>query len=511
MRNEFTPVVRRHGRLIVGYGGTQSIDHPKTYSPQAQALLKEIGIELQRFNKDFDQTFYERLGLVNSATFFDKETWGSDYLAVQTPKMPLATFLKGAPMSEQGKRDLVMLTDHPKDWLPGLSQNEKFQKLSEITYAQWMTDYAKVDPDTVKYLSKLYSAYWGYGVDGIGAIDAWADGDPGFDGLHLSWAKPYKDNAPTEKRFWENEPYIYHFPEGGAGVARLLVRALIPEALPGSTMEDEVLARLEYDALDRPENQVRIRLGSPVAKVKNVGDSASATGAEVTYVQGGQLKTVKAKGAVVACWYSMVPYIVDGLPEEQQKAARFMTRIPLLYANMLIRNWHAFEKLKIQGVSTVGPGSLWLGFDLDMPVSMDGYEHPSNPDEPILLHWNAIPCKLGMPPRQGVKVGRQELYKMTFADLERPMRDLIARSMGSAGFDPARDIQGITINRWAHGYSFEYGAPWDNAFYPNGPLPGEVAARPFGRVTFANTDRSSRAYIDSAIDAAYQAVNEQSA
>ena len=512
MRNEFTPVIRRHGRLIIGYGGTQSINHPKTFSPQAQALLKEIGIELQRFNKDFDQTFYERHGLVNSAEFFDKETWGKDYLAIRTPKMSLTEYLKNVPMSEQGKRDLVMLTEHPKDWLPGMTQSEKFQKLSEITYSQWLTDYAKVSPDVLKYLAQSGKAYWGYGIDGIGAIDAWADYTyPGFGALKLSWAKPYKDNAPTEKQFWEEEPYIYHFPEGGAGVARLLVRALIPEALPGSTMEDEVLARLEYDALDQAQNQVRIRLGSPVAKVKNVGDPASATGAEVTYVQDGRLKSVKAKGAVVACWYSMVPYIVDGLPAEQQKAAHFMTRIPLLYANMLVRNWQAFEKLKIQGVDTVGPGAFWLGFRLDMPVNMDGYQHPSNPDEPILLHWDAAPSKLGMPPRQGVKVGRQELFKMTFADLERPMRDLIARSMGSAGFDPARDIQAITINRWAHGYSFEYGAPFDLSFYPNGPLPGEVAARPFGRVTFANTDRSSRAYIDSAIDAAYQAVKEQSA
>ena len=204
----------------------------------------------------------------------------------------------------------------------------------------------------------------------------------------------------------------------------------------------------------------------------------------------------------------MVPYIVDGLPEKQKKAALFMTRIPLLYASMLISNWHAFEKLKIQSVDTVGPGSFWLGFDLDMPVSMGGYEHPSDPDQPIILHWGAAPAPLGMPPRQAVRVGRQELYKMSFADLERPMRDLIARSMGSADFDPASDILGITINRWAHGYSFEYGAPFDNAFYPNGPLPGEVAATPFGRITFANTDRSSRAYIDSAIDAGYAAVND---
>jgi spermidine dehydrogenase len=507
-RNEFTPVVRRFGRLIIGYGGTQSIDHPNTFSSGAKAIMDEIGVKLEPFNEYYDSKFYESLGVVNSATFFDKETWGTDYLAIQTPDMELGqydpAFLKDAPISEQAKKDLAMLRGNPKDWLPGLSQEEKWAKLTELTYEQWLKDYAKIDPDAQKYLSKASSGYWGYGADGIGAIDAWADWYPGFDGLGLSWAKPYKDNAPTEKQFWEEEPYIYHFPDGCHGIARLLVRQLVPDALPGSTMEDQVLARFDYGKLDRSGNRTRIRLSSPVAKVSNTDN-----GVEVTYVQDGELRSVKGKGAVMACWYSMLPYIVDGYPDVQKQAAKYMTRIPLIYASMQIANWKVFEKLKIQGVDTVGPGSFWLGFSLDMPVSMGGYTHPSNPDEPIVLHWNATPAELGMPPREGVKVGRQDLYKMSFEDLERKMRDLMARSLGSAGFDPAEDIQAITINRWAHGYSFEYAMPWDKAFYPDGPLPGDVAAKPFGKITFANTDRRSQAYVDSAMDAAALAVNEQ--
>jgi spermidine dehydrogenase len=508
-RNELTPVVGGYGRLLIGFGGTESVDSPDTFKPEVLAVLKEIGVELKRFYRYYDRTFYERLGLVTRLKFYDKETWGRDQVVVHNSGTPLAEQLKDAPLADQAKRDLVMITDHPKDWLPGLSDTQKKERLTKITYAQYLTDTVHVHPDVVKYLQTLTSAEWGYGIDGVGAIDAWADGYPGFDGLKLDDSNPYKYNAPTEHQFWNSRvPYIFHFPEGGAGVARLLVRALIPEALPGHTMEDEVLARLEYEQLDRPENRVRIRLGSPVVRVKNVGDPASATEVEVAYVQGGELKTVKAKGAVVACWYSMVPYIVDGLPAEQKKAALFMTRIPLLYATVLIRNWRVFQKLRIQSLRTVGPGAFWLNAFLDYPVSMGGYEHPSNPDGPILVHMTSTPCKPGMPPREGVRVGRQELYQMPFSDIERRIRDLLARSLGSAGFDPANDIQAITVNRWAHGYSFEYGLPWDSKFYPGGPLPGEAAARPFGRITFANTDRSSRAYIDSAIDAASSAVND---
>ena len=121
----------------------------------------------------------------------------------------------------------------------------------------------------------------------------------------------------------------------------------------------------------------------------------------------------------------------------------------------------------------------------------------------------AAPTPFGMPPREGGRVGRQNLQRMTFADIERNLRDLLARSLGAGGFDPARDIEAITVNRWAHGYSIGYAWPWDKAFYPGGPLPGEAAARPFGRITFAGTDRSSTAYMNYAMDAARSAVNEQ--
>ena len=176
---------------------------------------------------------------------------------------------------------------------------------------------------------------WGYGADTIGAIDAWAEDYPGFDGLGLSWAKPYKANSPSERVTWTcTDPYIYHFPDGCAGVARLLVRALVPEALRGRTMEDQVLEHLDYARLDQTGSRVRIRLGCPVIRVRHDGDVDSAGEVEVAYVQGGRARSVRAKGAIMACGSSMVPYVVDGLPEPAEAgvsvhdpdAARFRQR-----------------------------------------------------------------------------------------------------------------------------------------------------------------------------------------
>jgi spermidine dehydrogenase len=186
-----------------------------------------------------------------------------------------------------------------------------------------------------------------------------------------------------------------------------------------------------------------------------------------------------------------------------------MTRSPLLYADVLLRDRRAFQKLGIAELRAVSPDALWPASWLDYPISMGGYEYPMDLDQPGLLHMTAAPTEFGLSPREGGRVGRQKLNAMTFADIERNLRDLLARSLGAGGFDPARDIEAITVNRWAHGYSIGYAWPWDKAFYPGGPLPGEAASRPFGRITFAGTDRSSHAYMNYAMDAARSAVDEQ--
>ena len=505
-RNEFHGVAGRRDGLLIGYGGTESIEAPKLYSQRAKSLLEGIGIEVERFHQYFDEDWYPP----KSLDFFPVEIWGRDHTAIKRHHQSTADWLKDAPMAEQAKRDLAMLYENPKDWMPGLSDDEKKYRLSRITYAQFLTDVAKVHADAVMFLHNHGVDDWGYGIDDQGAIDVWTSTAPGFQGMNLDASKPSKYNSPSTINLWyDNEPYIFHFPEGNAGIARLLVRTLIPGILPGHTMEDEVLARLAYDKLDLPANRVRIRLGSPVVRVRHVGDPESATEVEVAYVDGSELKTVRAKGVIMACWYCMVPYIVDGYPEAQAKAAASMGRIPLVYANVQLRNRRAFEKMNVWGGRVAGSGADWTNFYLDYPVSMGGYEYPRNLDDPGVIHFSGHPTRPGVPMPEGVKLGRQDLVEKPFADYERSIRELLARSLAAGGFDPAEDIQAITVNRWAHGYSIEYVTPWNNDFYPAGPLPGEVAARPFGRITFANTDRSSRAYSDAAIDAAARAVQEQ--
>jgi spermidine dehydrogenase len=179
--------------------------------------------------------------------------------------------------------------------------------------------------------------------------------------------------------------------------------------------------------------------------------------------------------------------------------------VPLVYGSVGIRNWTSFQKLGIRGVAA--PGSYWSALSLNAAVNIGEYRSPTKPEEPILLHLSRAPCKPGLPAREQHKMGRYELLGTTFETFERNTRDQLARTLSAGGFDPARDIEAITVNRWPHGYGYEYNPLFDPD-WPEDQRPNVIGRKPFGRITIANTDSAATAYTDSAIDQAYRAVNE---
>lgn len=498
-RNEFTS---SGGRMILGYGGSQSLQTPSYFSPAVNALLAAIGIEPKRFEQYYDQGWAETRGL-GRAVFFPKEAFGTDALVKEGEKA--ADWVPQTPLTDKAKQDLIALIDSPADYLPGLSRAEKLERLSKTTYAQFLTDLVKADPQLVTYFQGSTEAYFGVGIDGTTCLDAWANGNPGFDGMDLG-DEVYPTMSPSG-RLARTDPdeYIYHFPDGNAGVARALVRALIPAAIPGSTMEDLVLAQADYGKLDVDGQPARIRLSSTVVRVKHQGDPASAKSVEVSYVQNGKLRTVEAGHVVLACWHRVIPFLTDELPAAQVDALRDQQKVPLIYTNVLIRNWTAFSKLGIGGFDA--PGHFWSGAEIDFPVSMGGYQFADKPEDPVLLHLSKVPLQPGLSSREQSLSGRLQLTQLTFETMEREIRDLLGRALSGSGFDPARDIEAITANRWSHGYAYEYMRPWD-AFWPDGPLPIVAARKPWGRIAIANADSGAYAYVHSAIDQATRAVRE---
>ncbi|MGC2021035.1 MAG: hypothetical protein WA654_08260, partial [Candidatus Sulfotelmatobacter sp.] len=316
----------------------------------------------------------------------------------------------------------------------------------------------------------------------------------GFEGMDLG--------GDEEKE----EPYIFHFPDGNASIARLLVRSLIPEVVPGHTMEDVVTAGADYSKLDQPSSPIRIRLNSTAVRVHHSGQPESAKEVEVSYVEEGKLKKTTGKSCILACYNAMVPYLCPELPEKQKEALHYCVKEPLIYTHVAIRNWTAFQKLGIRQI--VSPGSYHSFTMLDFPVSLGAYQFPSNPQEPMVLFMLRTPCKPGLPRRDQYRAGRFELISTPFSKFERNIREQLNRALGPAGFDSARDIAAITVNRWAHGYAYEYDSLSDPHWAPE-ERPCVIGRKQFGRISIANSDAAASAYTNAAIDQAYRAIQEQ--
>jgi spermidine dehydrogenase len=502
-RNEFN----LQGQLSLLNGGTLEIDSPRPYSPVAAGLMKTLGLNIPELIKTTQHLeYYDKRGL-KTATFFDRETFGADQLVVGFDDTShLEELLKKAPLSERARQDIVRLERGKVDYLPGLTSDQKKDRLSRISYEAFLRDVVHVEPAVLSFYNARTMGEWGVGTDAVSALDCWAFDLPGFQGMHLAKGSIAR-MGPTPAGYADTGgSYKLHFPDGNATIARLLVRDLVPAAFSSaSRAENIVAARANYAELDRAGSPVRLRLNSIVTRVVHVGDAKDAQQVEVTYLRGGQPFAARGRSAVLACYNMMIPYLCPELPTKQKEALHKLVKTPLVYTSVALRNWQAFDKLKLHRV--YAPGSYHTYFHLNPYVTVGAYRSPTSPDEPILLHMVRTPCKHGLPEHDQNRAGRAELLSTSFETFERNIRDQLGRTLKDGGFDPATDITAITVNRWPHGYAPEYNPLFDPD-EPQTERPHVIGRAPFGRITIANSDSGGEAYTDSAIDQAHRAVME---
>jgi spermidine dehydrogenase len=506
-RNEYN----LNGRIELMNGGTLLIDSPHPYSPAAAGLIKGLGVDVPTLAKKCDKPeIYKGLA---PATFFDQQTFGTDQLVVGRERtdefggtISWKSFLSNSPLDAATRDDILRVQEGMADVMPGLTSDQKKDKLSRISYLAYLRDYMRCGPKAQAFYQTITHDEFGTGIDAEPALDCWGFGYPGFKGLKLApgsvrrmgyTAAGYEDNP---------ELPTFHFPDGNATIARLLVRDLLPNSIAGHGAEDIVTARVNYAQLDRAGAPIAIRLSCTVVGARNVGTPENSRGVEVAYLRGGKLYRVHALNCILAGWNMMIPYICPELPDAQKAALHQLVKIPLVYTGVAIRNWRAFHKLGVAGISS--PGMYWTATRLNWPVDVGAYKSVRSPDDPILLFMQRAPASPGLPERDQHRAGRYELLSTSFAEFEQKIRDQLQRMLGPAGFSAKDDIMAITVNRWPHGYAYEFNPLFDDFSIPPEKRANAIGRARFGRIAIANSDAGAAAYTDSAIDQAHRAVGE---
>ena len=499
-RNEFD----LNGRTHLGYGGSQSIVSPNHYPDHSKTLLNDLGIDIDRLEAAYDQDFFHRHDLA-TGIHFDKKDWGIDrvvrynlgsiaYLPLADSGVSPADAVAAMPISDAARGEFLRLLTVNENQLD-MSVDEQYAYLSGISYQEFLERHLDIrEPEVFAILQDLTLDY-GAGIEAVAAT-----GGLGYSGLPGI-------GATSLDTYEEDEPYIHHFPDGNATVARMLVRRMIPDVAPGSTAEDIVMAPFDYSKLDVASSQVRLRLNATAVRVKHDGAPGSAKEVVVEYVQAGQAARVRARHCVLACYNAIIPSLCPELPEGQRAALSSGEKMPILYTNVVLRNWHAFKNLGIG--AAVSSGSYHPMVKLDFPVSYGGQQFAQTPDDPITLTMESFVHinNQGLSPREQRRLGRYELLTTSFETMERNIRAQLTSLLSAGGFDAANDIAGITVNRWAHGYAdgfYDLGESWPS----RDQRPNVVGRQPFGRITIANSDAGGSAMFESAVGQAWRAVGE---
>ena len=289
-------------------------------------------------------------------------------------------------------------------------------------------------------------------------------------------------------------PFIQHFPDGNATIARSLVKKMIPNVGPGENAEEIVLSKFNYAELDKSSNNVRVRLNSTVVNVRHSGDPKTSSEVFVNYINDNKSYQVKAKGVVMACYNMIIPHIVPDLPEDQYAALRALSKVPLQYTTVGVTNWRAMKEIGI-GMAMC-PGNIHQVVGMDYPVSIGGYEYTKSPNDPCILHMRSAPVgeTAGAPRFDQFREARYTMLDLTFDDYEEEIREHLGGMLPQPLFDFDKDVKSISINRWGHGYA--------------SGNPGVVGRQPFGRITIANSDAVGSSLLQNAVEQAWRAVQE---
>ena len=509
-RNEF----HRDGRMMVSLGGAQNIESVTGYSDAATKLMEDIGLN-EEFLNFMDVSTSENLALVGN---FDANNgvalpgsqdhfiYAGNWNAVMFGGEGYEQVLESLPLPGDEREKLITFWGGNRDFLEGLSLSEKWEYLNTVSYNQFLIDKVGLLPTTVPILNAIILHLSGMTGWNLTVGEALLGGASGI--KSLGWLG--KATAAAGGAFIDRLLKIRMFPDGNASVARLLVQKLIPTVAPEVTGPDSIVgARFNYEALDEAGNDTRLRLNSTAVGIRE----NQAGEVEIDYVEQGSAKCVLADHCILACYNGLIPHLCPEMPESQKAGLAYGVKTPFVYANVQVRDGKAFSKAGATLFQCPYDPFQWVS--CAPTVAVGGFEPPRGPDDPMVIFMMHSPMPMTKPDpklstRDQLRLARTEIYQAQFSDYEQQIREQLQSMLGQFGFQHQSDIEAITVNRIPHGYAYPY-VKLDDPDWEAGQAPHEIGRAQFGRISVANSDSEAVALMNAAFDAAYRAVEEQTA
>lgn len=384
---------------------------------------------------------------------------------------PWGEKLRKAPYSRKVKKDFLTWRDTEEQYF---RRSNFRQQLDRITYSQYLEKKVRLSREISDFSNPILASALGLGSDAISAYGAYQIGMPGFKGLGR-----WTGTRRLDETDWHS------FPGGNDGFTRYFVKTLIPGAIEGGYTFNEILNRpVNLKALDRPSNDVSMRLGSMVVNVRHNASPEGSDNVLVTYRKGGKTYRLRARSVVMASAGWSNKHAVTDLPDEYRSAYENFFYSPVLVVNVALTNWRFLHKLGLTGCRWFD--GFGFSCNIRKPMIVGDYSQPLHPDKPVVLTFYVPLHYPGLPVYDQGARGREEILTTSYREYEERIIGQMNRIFGSAGFDPGRDIAGIILNRWINAYlnpqpGFYFG--------PDGsPAPRETIRKRFGRIAFGHSE-----------------------
>jgi spermidine dehydrogenase len=387
---------------------------------------------------------------------------------------PWGKQLNGAPIAPQARQELLNMKNADRRpfsahrFQPKEHGDAASRHLDSITLEQHLIETYGLSADTIRtFLSPIQGGGSGLGPDVLSA---------------------YCEYAADVLLPWQYEKGAQMFPGGNTGMARHILKQIIPDAIPGPTkMVSICRGRVNFQALDRKGQPARIRTGATVISVEHEGEPEHAAFVKISYTKGGKLYGLRAKSVIMAGGSWTTKHVVREMPAVCREAYAQFHRAPCLMANVAVRNWRFLYDLGLTECQWFEGIGNYLTMRKVATIGTD--PATLSPDTPTVINLKILFSRPGLSLQEQTVRGRTKLLSTPFRTYERQIREQLTAMFARSGFHASRDIAGIILNRWGHAYL----SPQPGFFFGKDGKggPGDtIRNHPYGRIAFANSDLS---------------------